>query len=115
MRELTREHVAKLSRKQRIQTARSILKGLTAEQRGRVCSEIPEICDFIEGKTSSCSTSCGPGSPQLAELTESLQSLGAELRRYGAALKKKRREELRMELTKLDLIELAARAESEAA
>lgn len=115
MRELSSQHVAKMSRDQRIKTAKSILKGLTAEQRARACQEIPEICDFLEGKKSSCSTSCGPGSPELVELTETLQSLGAELRRYGAAMARKRREELRYQLVKLDLLEQAARAEAEEA
>lgn len=111
--ELSRQQVAGMTRQERIRAAKNILKRLSADQRRYVCEEeIPEICAFLEGKTSSCSTSCGPGSPELAELTEKLQVLASDLRRHGAAMNRKRREELRLELAKLDLIELHQRVEA---
>lgn len=116
MKEISSKQVAGMSRQERIRAAKNILKRLNAEQRRKVCAEIgPEICDFLEGKTDSCSTSCGPGSPELASLMESLQSLGAELRRYGAAVSRKRRKELRTQLAKLDLLELYERQRAEEA
>lgn len=113
--ELSEQEIAGMTREERIQAAKSVLKGLTAEQRGRVCSELPELCALLEGRKSSCSTSYGAQSEELSELTNRLKTLATELRKYGAAMQRKRREELRYQLVKLDLIETAAQAEAEEA
>lgn len=112
MRELTEQEIAGMSRNERRSVAKNLLAQLTAEQRGRVCSELPELCALLEGRKSTCSKSYGAQSKELAELTERLQVLATELRKYGAAMGRKRREELRYQLVKLDLIEQAAEAEA---
>lgn len=69
MKELTEQQVAGMSRKERVRVATELLKRLPSAYRKKVRSEIPQIVDFLEGRTSTCKTSCGPGSPELAELS----------------------------------------------
>lgn len=106
--------IEQMSRTERVRLAKKVLKRMSGDQRRKFCSEHPEICALLEGKTSSCSTSCGPQSKELFQLTEKLTVLANELRRYGAAMNRERREELRYELVRLDLLELSARTEAEA-